>query len=65
MIGKTNWEQAKKDYAAWWRKESKKPLFFTWICREPDTPTRWTGWNLAQKPDQHEENVRDFKHALQ
>ena len=63
MIGKRNWEQTKQDYTAWWRKESKKPLFFIWISREPDTPTRWTGWNLAHKADRIEEAIGDFEHA--
>ncbi len=63
MIGKMNWEEAKKDYAAWWRKEFPKPLFCTAVAVEPDTPTRWTGWNLAQKPVNIEENIRDFEHA--
>jgi hypothetical protein len=63
MVGKTNWEQTKKDYAAWWRKESDRPLFFTWLTGEPDTPTRWTGWNLVRKPDRVEECIGDFTHA--
>ena len=63
MIGKTNWEETKADYSAWWRKESKKPLFFASVPGEPDTPTRWTGWNLAHKPVNFEENIRDFEHA--
>jgi 5-methyltetrahydrofolate--homocysteine methyltransferase len=63
MIGKTNWEEAKKDYVAWWREESKKPLLHVTQAGEPDTPTRWTGWNLAQNPVSIEENIRDFEHA--
>jgi hypothetical protein len=63
MIGKNDWEKTKKDYAAWWRKESRKPLFWISIAREPDTPTRWTGWNLAHKRDRIEESIGDFEHA--
>jgi hypothetical protein len=63
MIGKTNWEQTKKDYTAWWRKESAKPLLAVSVAIEPDTPTHWTGWNLANKPDRVEECLGDFEHA--
>lgn len=63
MLGKTNWEQTKKDIAAWWRMESTKPLLSITVPAEPDTPSRWTGWNLAHKPVSFEENIRDFEHA--
>ena len=63
MIGKNDWPQTKQAYAAWWRRETDKALFAIPVGIEPDTPTRWTGWNLAQKPVNIEENIRDFAHA--
>jgi hypothetical protein len=63
MIGKTNWEETKRDYAAWWRKERRQPLFSICVAGEPDTPTRWTGWNFARKPDRVAEVIGDFEHA--
>ena len=63
MIGKNDWEAAKRDYTAWWRRERRQPLFFITIPGEPDTPTRWSGWNLVRKPDRIEECLGDFEHA--
>ncbi len=63
MIGKDNWEQTQHDYAAWWRKESTKPLLATPLCGQPDTPSRWTGWNFARKADRIEDCIGDFIHA--
>jgi hypothetical protein len=63
MIGKNNWEQTRNDYAAWWRHERTKPLFFITVSHEPDTPTRWNGWNMVQKAERIEEAIGDFTHA--